>query len=222
MSHDQMGQWWRFQNLPTILGRAANSALVVLWHSTLLGQRTNILNLKFFYAYYSSSQIRYATHHQECQGGQEGKPAKKRTTRTAKQAESDTLEENAMSMKSILTMLTAVLSTLTHNQDDQGRPDPCPNVSFTEDGPVHLATSMSQASQGPVFDEMQPPAFPDVANHVHERLTHSLQGTSAPFLLRDDESRSDDKGAAPRCHRRTIKSDKFCTKALRTPMWSIE
>ena len=44
------------------------------------------------------------------------KPVKKKITRAAKQAESDTAGEDATSMKSILTALTVVLATLYKNQ----------------------------------------------------------------------------------------------------------
>ena len=68
------------------------------------------------------------------------KPLKK-NTRAAKQAESETACEEVTSMKSILTALTAVLTTLTQKQDDQGRPGPRPDrtVSFTEDDQATLA-----------------------------------------------------------------------------------
>ena len=88
------------------------------------------------------------------------KPAKKKTTRASKQAESETAGENASSMKSILTTLTAVLSSLTRtrNQDDQDwlNAHPGRNVSFSEDGPAPPLLSMSQDSLGSRFDEMQP------------------------------------------------------------------
>ena len=133
-------------------------------------------------------------------------PAKKKTTRALKQAESETAGENASCMKSILTTLTAVLSILTQNQDEQDWPDARlgRNVSFSEDGPAPQAASMSQESPGPVFDKMQPADFPDVAKDVCEWLAQHLHGTSAPFLFTDDETGSDDEGAAPHHCRTTI------------------
>ena len=94
------------------------------------------------------------------------KPVTKRTTRTAKQAKKDTPEDDVTSMKSILATLMAVMSNLTHNQNGHNRPDPRPNVSFSEDLPVPPATSMRQASPGPVFDERPSPPFPEVATDV--------------------------------------------------------
>ena len=45
-----------------------------------------------------------------------------------------------------------------------------------------------------------------------EKLAHRIRNTSAPFLHTDDETGSDDEGAAPRCCKRTIKSGKLCTR----------
>ena len=148
------------------------------------------------------------------------KTVKKKNTRAAKQAETDTAGEDATSMKSILTALTTVLTTLTQKPDDQGRPGPCPErtVSFTEDKPFPPSPSTSQASPGPVFDEMLPADFPDMANAVREKLAHRLLSTSAPFLLKDDETWSDNEGTAPRLRHTTKKASKLHTG---TPMLSI-
>ena len=123
------------------------------------------------------------------------RPVKKKITRAVNQAESETAGEDDTSMKSVLTALTAVLTILTQKPDDQG-PHPERTVSFTEDEPAPPVPSTSQASPGLVFDEMSPLDFPDMANAVHEKLAHRLHSTSAPFLLTDDETRSDDEGTA--------------------------
>ena len=59
---------------------------------------------------------------------------------------------------------------------------------------------------------MPAPELPDVANAVHERLGDHLRSTSAPFLLTDDKTGSDDEGTAPRCCQTTMKSRKLPTK----------
>ena len=51
-----------------------------------------------------------------------------------------------------------------------------------------------------------------MANDVCERLAPHLCNTSAPFLLTDDETGSDDEGAASHHRRTTIKSGKLCTR----------
>ena len=145
----------------------------------------------------------------------------KKITRAAKQAELENAGEDATSMKSVLTAPTAVLTTLTQKPDDQGRPGPHPErtVSFTEDEPAPPGPSTSQASPSLVFDEMPSPDFPDMANAVREKLAHHLHSTLAPFLLTDNETGSDDEGAAPQCCRTTTKSGKLRTRDTHVVNW---
>ena len=66
---------------------------------------------------------------------------------------------------------------------------------FQEDGPAPPTASRRQENPGPIFYEMHPTEFPDMANDVCEKLTQRLHSTSTPFLLTDDETGSDDQGA---------------------------
>ena len=92
---------------------------MVLWHLTLFGQTNNITKIisSVLTSLLVESVMPPVT--TNARVAKKAMLSKKKIIRVSKQATLETAGENASSMKSILTTLTAVLSSLTHNQDDQ-------------------------------------------------------------------------------------------------------